>query len=104
MELTTFMRLGIDNLEMELVEFRISVVWKRKLEDLIFSGVEVKLWEKEGFSYRSIGARVQRNSSTVLRVWKQWTDQHRTTRKTWQCTTEGDLCARRSIPPPNGSE
>ncbi|GFU36789.1 transposable element Tc1 transposase [Trichonephila clavipes] len=37
---------------------------------------------KGGFSYRAIGARVQRNSSTVMRVWKQWTDEHRTTRKT----------------------
>ncbi|GFT71632.1 transposable element Tc1 transposase [Trichonephila clavipes] len=35
-----------------------------------------------GFSYRAIGVRVQRNSSTVMRVWKQWTDEHRTTRKT----------------------
>ncbi|GFW94471.1 transposable element Tc1 transposase [Trichonephila clavipes] len=35
-----------------------------------------------GFSYHAIGARVQRNSSTVMRVWKQWTDEHRTTRKT----------------------
>ncbi|GFS88545.1 hypothetical protein TNCV_1461701 [Trichonephila clavipes] len=31
---------------------------------------------------RHIGARGQRNSSTVMRVWKQWTDNHRTTRKT----------------------
>ncbi|GFX79006.1 retrotransposable element Tf2 protein type 1 [Trichonephila clavipes] len=29
-----------------------------------------------------ICARVQRNSSTVMRVWKQWTDEHRTNRKT----------------------
>ncbi|GFX97702.1 uncharacterized protein TNCV_3065891 [Trichonephila clavipes] len=30
---------------------------------------------REGeFSYRAIGARMQRNSSTVMRVWKQWTD------------------------------
>ncbi|GFW55731.1 uncharacterized protein TNCV_121151 [Trichonephila clavipes] len=35
-----------------------------------------------GFSYRTIGARVQQNSSTVMRVWKQWTDEQRTTRKT----------------------
>ncbi|GFW53790.1 transposable element Tcb2 transposase [Trichonephila clavipes] len=28
------------------------------------------------------GARVQRNSSTVRRVWKQWTCEHRITRKT----------------------
>ncbi|GFV83956.1 transposable element Tc1 transposase [Trichonephila clavipes] len=35
-----------------------------------------------GFSYRAIGACVQRTSSTVMRVWKQWTDEHRTTRKT----------------------
>ncbi|PRD29080.1 UNVERIFIED_CONTAM: hypothetical protein NCL1_30517 [Trichonephila clavipes] len=37
---------------------------------------------REGFSYRAKGARVQRNSSTVMRVWKQWTDKHRATRKT----------------------
>ncbi|GFX56511.1 transposable element Tc1 transposase [Trichonephila clavipes] len=35
-----------------------------------------------GFSYHVTGARVQRNSSTVMRVWKQWTDEHRTARKT----------------------
>ncbi|GFU68193.1 uncharacterized protein TNCV_39031 [Trichonephila clavipes] len=35
-----------------------------------------------GFSYRAIGARVQWNSSTVMRVWKLWTDEHRTTLKT----------------------
>ncbi|GFS70789.1 uncharacterized protein TNCV_1231941 [Trichonephila clavipes] len=35
-----------------------------------------------GYSYRPIGARVQRNSSTVIRVWKQWTDEHRTAHKT----------------------
>ncbi|GFT54908.1 transposable element Tc1 transposase [Trichonephila clavipes] len=38
---------------------------------------------REGeFSYRAIGARVQRNSSILMRVWKQWTDESRTTRKT----------------------
>lgn len=35
-----------------------------------------------GFSYRAIAARVQRSSSTVMRVWKQWIDENRTTRKT----------------------
>ncbi|GFU20840.1 transposable element Tc1 transposase [Trichonephila clavipes] len=35
-----------------------------------------------GFSYRAIGARVQRDSSTVMRIWKQWIDEYRTTRKT----------------------
>ncbi|GFU57799.1 uncharacterized protein TNCV_1281471 [Trichonephila clavipes] len=34
-----------------------------------------------GFSYHVIGARVQQKRSTVMRVWKQWTDEHRTTRK-----------------------
>ncbi|GFX90295.1 uncharacterized protein TNCV_3848701 [Trichonephila clavipes] len=38
--------------------------------------------QEDGFSYRAIGVRVQRNSSIVMRVWKQWTDEHRTTRKT----------------------
>ncbi|GFW59481.1 transposable element Tcb2 transposase [Trichonephila clavipes] len=37
---------------------------------------------ERGFSYRAIGARVQRNSSTVMRFWKQWTDEHRTTQET----------------------
>ncbi|GFW90711.1 uncharacterized protein TNCV_2417081 [Trichonephila clavipes] len=37
---------------------------------------------EERFTYRAIGARVQRNSSTVMRVWKQWTDEHRKTQKT----------------------
>ncbi|GFX69416.1 hypothetical protein TNCV_1547471 [Trichonephila clavipes] len=30
---------------------------------------------KGGFFYRAKGARVQRNSSTVMRVWKQWIDE-----------------------------
>ncbi|GFV87083.1 hypothetical protein TNCV_5113011 [Trichonephila clavipes] len=30
---------------------------------------------EEEFSYRALGARVQWNSSTVMRVWKQWTDE-----------------------------
>ena len=33
------------------------------------------------FSSRAIAARVQRNSSTVMRVWKQWTDERRATQK-----------------------
>ena len=32
-------------------------------------------------SYRAVAARVQRNSSTVMHVWKQWTDECRTIRK-----------------------
>ncbi|GFW89965.1 transposable element Tc1 transposase [Trichonephila clavipes] len=35
-----------------------------------------------GFFYHARGTRVQPNSSTVMRVWKQGTDKHRTTRKT----------------------
>ncbi|GFS51396.1 uncharacterized protein TNCV_548751 [Trichonephila clavipes] len=38
---------------------------------------------REGaFFYHAVGTCVQRNSSTVMRVSKQWTDEHRTTRKT----------------------
>ncbi|GFV27479.1 transposable element Tcb2 transposase [Trichonephila clavipes] len=37
---------------------------------------------------------MQRNSFTVMRVWKQWTDEHRTTRKTgsgrWKVTSARD--------------
>ncbi|GFU97256.1 hypothetical protein TNCV_162721, partial [Trichonephila clavipes] len=48
-------------------------------------------FEEGGFSYRTIRSRVQRNSSTVMRVWKQW-------------TTEGDVSARRPTPVPHGGE
>ncbi|GFX54900.1 hypothetical protein TNCV_3318171 [Trichonephila clavipes] len=41
----------------------------------------IGLWEGE-FSYQAIGTHVLRNSSTVLQGWKQWTYEHRTTRKT----------------------
>ncbi|GFV52079.1 transposable element Tc1 transposase [Trichonephila clavipes] len=34
-----------------------------------------------GLSYRAVAARVQRNSSTNMRVSKQWTDEVRTARK-----------------------
>ncbi|GFX58055.1 transposable element Tc1 transposase [Trichonephila clavipes] len=34
-----------------------------------------------GLSYRAVAARVQRNSSTLMRVSKQWTDEGRTARK-----------------------
>ncbi|PRD31868.1 UNVERIFIED_CONTAM: hypothetical protein NCL1_22198 [Trichonephila clavipes] len=47
-----------------------------------FKRVRIIVLREGGFSYRAIGARVQRNSFKVMRVWKQWTDNHRTTRKT----------------------
>ncbi|GFV84918.1 transposable element Tc1 transposase [Trichonephila clavipes] len=34
-----------------------------------------------GLSYRAVAARVQRNSSTIMRVSKQWTDEGRTAEK-----------------------
>ncbi|GFX23708.1 transposable element Tc1 transposase [Trichonephila clavipes] len=38
---------------------------------------------REGrFSHRAIGAHVQWNSSTVRRFWKQWSNEHPTTKKT----------------------
>ncbi|GFX12488.1 uncharacterized protein TNCV_2929821 [Trichonephila clavipes] len=50
--------------------------------------------QEGGFSYLAIGTRVQRNSSRKMRVWKHWTDEHRTTRKTacgrWKLTSEQD--------------
>ncbi|GFW00433.1 transposable element Tc1 transposase [Trichonephila clavipes] len=44
-----------------------------------------------GISHHAIEARVQRNSSTVMRVWKQWTYDHRTTRKTGSGQRKGML-------------
>ncbi|GFV18390.1 hypothetical protein TNCV_2332061 [Trichonephila clavipes] len=37
---------------------------------------------REGFFYHAKGARVQRGSSTVMRVWKQRTNEHQTISKT----------------------
>ncbi|GFU80052.1 hypothetical protein TNCV_579321 [Trichonephila clavipes] len=37
---------------------------------------------EEGCSCRAIAARVQRNSSTVMRVWKKLTEELQVTRKT----------------------
>ena len=34
-----------------------------------------------GLSYRAVASRLQRRRSTVMRVWKQWTDECRTTQK-----------------------
>ncbi|GFW03792.1 transposable element Tcb2 transposase [Trichonephila clavipes] len=45
-------------------------------------GVELSAFEKDDFFDRVIEARLQRNSSTMMRVWKQRTDEHRTTLKT----------------------
>ncbi|GFT36189.1 uncharacterized protein TNCV_4778251 [Trichonephila clavipes] len=54
-----------------------------------------------GFSYHEIRVRVQWNSSTVIRVWKQRTDEHRTVKKTnigrWKVTS---ACEKR----PTGGE
>ncbi|GFW23148.1 transposable element Tc1 transposase [Trichonephila clavipes] len=55
---------------------------KEKFQQLAFERGRIIGLREGGFSYRAIGAREQRNSSTVMRVWKQWTDAHRTTRKT----------------------
>ncbi|GFW10143.1 transposable element Tc1 transposase [Trichonephila clavipes] len=38
-----------------------------------------------GFSYHAIRSSVQRNSSTVMQIWKQWTDNS----KNWQWTMKG---------------
>ncbi|GFX84876.1 uncharacterized protein TNCV_4997081 [Trichonephila clavipes] len=54
-----------------------------------------------GFHYRAIGARVQRNSSRVMQVWKQWTDEPRTTRKTGSGRQK---VASASITAPHGGE
>ncbi|GFT74079.1 uncharacterized protein TNCV_3708011 [Trichonephila clavipes] len=57
-----------------------------------------------GFSYNALGARVQRKSSTVMRVWKEWTDERTEHFENWQWTTEGDVSARRLTPVLHGSE
>ncbi|GFS59924.1 uncharacterized protein TNCV_3957231 [Trichonephila clavipes] len=56
---------------------------KEKFQQITeFERVKIVGLQEGGFSYHVIGARVQWSSSTVMRVWKQWTDEHRATRKT----------------------
>ena len=61
---------------------------KEKFQQLtVFELERIISFQKGGLSYHAIAARVQLNSSTVIQVWKQWTDKHRTTWKTgsgWQ--------------------
>ena len=53
-----------------------------KLRQLIeFERGKIISLREERFSYRAIAASVQRNSSTVMRVWKQWTNEQWKTRK-----------------------
>ncbi|GFV09039.1 transposable element Tc1 transposase [Trichonephila clavipes] len=56
---------------------------KEKLQQLTeFERGRITSLREGGFSYHAIGARVQEKSSPVMRVWKRWTDEYRTTRKT----------------------
>ncbi|GFU84054.1 uncharacterized protein TNCV_679531 [Trichonephila clavipes] len=53
---------------------------KKKFQTLMqFERVRIIGLQKGGYSYHAIGARVQRNSSTVMRIRKQWTDEYRKT-------------------------
>ncbi|GFV73744.1 transposable element Tc1 transposase [Trichonephila clavipes] len=68
---------------------------KEKFQKLTeFKRSKIFYLREGGFSYRTIGPRIQRISSTVMRVSKQWTDEHRTTRKTcsgrWKVTSARD--------------
>ncbi|GFX59806.1 putative RNA-directed DNA polymerase from transposon X-element [Trichonephila clavipes] len=55
---------------------------KEKLQQLTeFERGRIIGFREGGFSYYAVGARVQWNSSPLMQVWKQWTDEHRTTRK-----------------------
>ena len=47
-----------------------------------FKSMRIICLQEGEFFYRLIAAHMQRNSSTVMQVWKQWTDEHRTTRNT----------------------
>ena len=56
---------------------------KEKFQQLTEFEKERNIGLREGgFSYRAVAVYVQRNSYTLIRVWKQWIDEHRTTRKT----------------------
>ncbi|GFX60989.1 transposable element Tc1 transposase [Trichonephila clavipes] len=57
-----------------------------------------------GLSYRAVAARVERNSSTIMRVSKQWTDEDRTARKSGSGPQKCDVSSRRQTPSTNGSD
>ncbi|GFT25231.1 transposable element Tc1 transposase [Trichonephila clavipes] len=48
---------------------------------LMFERGRIVGLREAGLSYREVASRVQRNSSTIMRVSKQWTDEGRTARK-----------------------
>ncbi|GFY20400.1 transposable element Tc1 transposase [Trichonephila clavipes] len=50
-------------------------------DDLISAQQKIVGLREAGLSYRAVAARVQRNSSTIMRVKKQWTDEGRRARK-----------------------
>ncbi|GFT01092.1 transposable element Tc1 transposase [Trichonephila clavipes] len=63
---------SVDNVGPSRVKFeQISVFERGRIVGL----------REAGLSYRPVAARVQRNSSTIMRVSKQWTDEGRTARK-----------------------
>ncbi|GFX90755.1 transposable element Tcb2 transposase [Trichonephila clavipes] len=66
-----------------LPHVRLSVVLLRvKFEQIsVFERGRIVGLREAGLSYRAVAARVQRNSSTIMRVSKQWTDEGRTARK-----------------------
>ncbi|GFX95846.1 transposable element Tc1 transposase [Trichonephila clavipes] len=47
----------------------------------VFERGRIVVLREAGLSYRAVAARVQRNSSTIMRVSKQWTNEGRTARK-----------------------
>ncbi|GFV04205.1 transposable element Tc1 transposase [Trichonephila clavipes] len=56
---------------------------KEKFQQLMeFERGVIISFPEGGFAYHTIGARVQRNSFTLMRVFKQGSDEHGTTRKT----------------------
>ncbi|GFX65775.1 hypothetical protein TNCV_2043091 [Trichonephila clavipes] len=55
---------------------------RRKFQQLKeFERGRITSLRDRGFSYRTIGVRVLRNSSTVIRVWEQCTEEHGTAQK-----------------------
>ncbi|GFT00677.1 uncharacterized protein TNCV_3113921 [Trichonephila clavipes] len=55
---------------------------KEKIQQFTeFEWAGLSAFDEEDFFCRAIGARVQQDSSTGMRVWNQWIDEHRATRK-----------------------
>ncbi|GFW30580.1 transposable element Tc1 transposase [Trichonephila clavipes] len=79
---TTIIKFALHASFVELESAKSALNERVKFEQIsVFERGRIVALREAGLSYRAVAARVQRNSSTIVRVSKQWTDEGRTARK-----------------------